>query len=240
MERGERFHEAQSAEGRYRILVEGITDYAIYMLDAAGLVTSWNRGAERFKGYSEGEIIGQHFSRFYTEEDRAIDLPETALRTAREEGRFEQEGWRVRKDGTRFWAHVVIDPIRDFEGNLVGYAKITRDLTERRRAELQLRESQEQFRLLVQSVTDYALYMLDLDGRVSSWNAGAERIKGYTRDEILGHHFSRFYTEEEREAGVPERLATGGGRGPLGDGGLAGAQGRQPLLGARGSRRHSQ
>ena len=111
----------------------------------------------------------------------------------------------MRKDGTRFWAHVVIDPIRDSEGNLVGYAKITRDLSERRRADLQLRESQEQFRLLVQSVTDYALYMLDLDGRVSSWNAGAERIKGYTRDEILGHHFSRFYTEEEREAGIPSK-----------------------------------
>jgi PAS domain S-box-containing protein len=102
LEQGERFHETQSDEGRYRLLVEGITDYAIYMLDAAGLVTSWNRGAERFKGYSEGEIIGQHFSRFYTEEDKAIDLPQTALRTAREEGRFEQEGWRVRKDGTRF------------------------------------------------------------------------------------------------------------------------------------------
>jgi PAS domain S-box-containing protein len=205
LERGERLHQAQSGEARYRILVEGITDYAIYMLDTAGLVTSWNRGAQRFKGYSEGEIIGQHFSRFYTEEDRAIDLPETALRTAREEGRFEQEGWRVRKDGTRFWAHVVIDPIRDPEGNLVGYAKITRDLSERRSAGEQLRESQEQFRLLVQGVTDYALYMLDLDGRVASWNAGAERIKGYTRDEILGHHFSRFYTEEEREAGVPSK-----------------------------------
>ena len=110
---GERFRESQSAEGRYRLLVEGITDYAIYLLDSDGLVTSWNRGAQRFKGYSESEIIGQHFSRFYTEEDKAIDLPRTALRTAREEGRFEQEGWRVRKDGTRFWAHVVIDPIRD-------------------------------------------------------------------------------------------------------------------------------
>jgi PAS domain S-box-containing protein len=186
LEQGERFHETQSDEGRYRLLVEGITDYAIYMLDAAGLVTSWNRGAERFKGYSEGEIIGQHFSRFYTEEDKAIDLPQTALRTAREEGRFEQEGWRVRKDGTRFWAHVVIDPIRDSKGNLVGYAKITRDLSERRRAEEHLRESQEQLRLLVEGVTDYALYMLDLNGRVSSWNAGAERIKGYTRDESSG------------------------------------------------------
>src|ERR1700722_13108463 len=200
MEQGERFREAPSVEDRYRILVEGITDYAIYMLDSAGLVTSWNRGAERFKGYNEGEIIGEHFSRFYTEED-----PQTALRTAREQGRFEQEGWRVRKDGTRFWAHVIIDALRDPNGNLLGYAKITRDLSERRRAEEELRQSQDQLRLLVQSVTDYALYMLDLNGCVSSWNAGAERIKGYTRDEILGHHFSRFYTEEERDAGVPSK-----------------------------------
>jgi PAS domain S-box-containing protein len=203
LEQVERFEEAQSAEGRYRLLVESITDYAIYMLDASGLVASWNRGAERFKGYRESEIIGQHFSRFYTEEDKAADLPQTALRTARDQGRFEHEGWRVRKDGTRFWAHVVIDPIRDSEGKLVGYAKITRDLTERRRADEQLRESQEQFRLLVQGVTDYALFMLDREGRVSSWNAGAERIKGYTRDEILGRHFSSFYMEEEREAGIP-------------------------------------
>lgn len=187
------------------MLVEGITDYAIYLLDAAGLVTSWNRGAERFKGYSEAEIIGHHFSRLYTDEDKAIDLPGTALRTAREEGRFEREGWRVRKDGTRFWAHVVIDPIRDSQGKLVGYAKITRDLSERRRAEEQLRQSQEQFRLLVEGVTDYALYLLDLTGHVTSWNAGAERIKGYSRDEIIGHHFSRFYTEEERESGVPTK-----------------------------------
>lgn len=203
LEQGEHFHETQSADGRYRILVEAITDYAIYMLDTAGIVTSWNRGAARFKGYSEREIIGQHFSRFYTEEDKAIDLPHIALRTAREEGRFEQEGWRVRKDGTRFWAHVVIDPIRDPDDTLMGYAKITRDISERRRAEEQLRESQEEFRLLVQGVTDYALFMLDRDGRVNSWNSGAERIKGYSREEILGHHFSRFYTEEDREAGLP-------------------------------------
>lgn len=203
LEQGEHFHKTQSADGRYRILVEAITDYAIYMLDTAGIVTSWNRGAARFKGYSEREIIGQHFSRFYTEEDKAIDLPHIALRTAREAGRFEQEGWRVRKDGTRFWAHVVIDPIRDPDDTLIGYAKITRDLSERRRAEEQLRESQEEFRLLVQGVTDYALFMLDRDGRVNSWNSGAERIKGYSREEILGHHFSRFYTEEDREAGLP-------------------------------------
>src|ERR1700684_794009 len=151
MEQGERFREAPSVEDRYRILVEGITDYAIYMLDSAGLVTSWNRGAERLKGYNEGEIIGEHFSRFYTEEDKAINVPQTALRTAREQGRFEQEGWRVRKDGSRLWAHVIIDSIRDPNGNLLGYAKITRALSERRRAEEELRQSQDQLRLLVQS-----------------------------------------------------------------------------------------
>ena len=197
--------EPPSTDSRYRLLIEGIRDYAIYMLDPQGVVSSWNPGAERFKGYTAQEIIGQHFSKFYTDEDRAIDLPATALRVALEEGRFEREGWRVRKDGSRFWAHVVIDPIRDPTGKLVGFAKITRDLTERREAERQLRESQDQLRLLVQGVTDYALYMLDLEGRVSSWNAGAERIKGYSQEEILGHHFSRFYTDEEREAGVPSK-----------------------------------
>jgi PAS domain S-box-containing protein len=192
-------------EGRYRLLVESITDYAIYMLDPSGLVSSWNPGAERFKGYAAEEIIGEHFSKFYTEEDRAIDLPGTALRTAVEEGRFEREGWRVRKDGTRFWAHVVIDPIRGADGQILGFAKITRDLTERREAQEALKRSEQQFRLLVQGVTDYALYMLDPMGRVSSWNAGAQRFKGYAAEEILGRHFSLFYTEAEQKAGVPAK-----------------------------------
>src|SRR4051812_42175543 len=143
------------------------------MLDTEGRVTSWNPGAERFKGYTASEIIGQHFSRFYTEEERQAGVPGEALRTAATEGRFEREGWRVRKDGTHFWAHVVIDPIRDSSGTLIGYAKVTRDLTERKAAEQTLRHSEEQFRLLVQGVTDYAIYMLDEDGNVSSWNAGA-------------------------------------------------------------------
>lgn len=193
-----------SEEERYRVLVEAIADYAIYMLDPAGRVTTWNPGARRFKGYEAEEILGQYFGRFYTEEDRAVGLPERALRTAALEGRFENEGWRVRKDGTRFWAHVIIDPIVSPHGDLIGYAKITRDLTERHAAQDVLRRSQEQFQLLVQGVTDYALYMLDPGGRVSSWNAGAERIKGYTADEIVGEHFSRFYTEEDREAGLPQ------------------------------------
>jgi PAS domain S-box-containing protein len=185
------------------MLVEAITDYAIYMLDPNGTITSWNPGARRFKGYEESEIIGENFSRFYTEEDRKTGLPQRALEIAEREGKFENEGWRVRKDGTQFWAYVVIDPIRDSAGALVGFAKITRDLTERRQAEVALRENQEQLRLLVQGVTDYAVYMLSPEGYVSSWNSGAERIKGYTPEEIIGQHFSRFYTEEDRQAGLP-------------------------------------
>jgi PAS domain S-box-containing protein len=188
---------------KFELLVQSVTDYAIYMLDPQGRVASWNPGAQRFKGYEPEEIIGEHFSRFYTEEDRAREIPRIALETAEREGRFEAEGWRVRKDGSRFWASVVIDPIRDNDGSIVGFAKVTRDLTERRAAEEELRASEERFRLLVQSVTDYAIYMLDRDGRVTSWNAGAERFKGYSAADVIGEHFSKFYTDEDREAGIP-------------------------------------
>jgi PAS domain S-box-containing protein len=205
MEQSERLKSSSSDEGRYRLLVEAVTDYAIYMLDPAGIVSSWNPGAERFKGYTRDEILGQHFSRFYTEEDRSRGLPDRALATAASEGKFESEGWRVRKDGTRFWAYVVIDPIRDAAGTLLGFAKITRDLTERRAAEETLRRSQEQFRLLVQGVSDYAIYMLDTEGHVISWNLGAQRIKGYQPEEIIGSHFSRFYTDEDRGTGEPKK-----------------------------------
>jgi PAS domain S-box-containing protein len=205
MDKVQRFQASLTDEGRYRMLVESITDYAIYMLDLDGRVTNWNAGARRFKGYTAAEIIGEHFSRFYLEEDRASGLPERALATAARAGTFEAEGWRVRKNGERFWAHVVIDPIHDADGVLVGYAKITRDLSERARAEESLRQSEEQFRRLVQSVTDYAIYMLDPNGHVASWNIGAERIKGYRPDEIIGKHFSRFYTDQDRAAGEPVR-----------------------------------
>ena len=192
-------------EGRFRLLVDAITDYAIYMLSPEGLVTSWNTGAQRFKGYKPSEILGEHFSRFYPEEDRAAGIPARALATAAREGRFEGEGWRQRKDGSRFWAHVIIDPIRHPSGELIGFAKITRDLTERRAAENALRQSEEQFRRLIQGVSDYAIYMLDPDGNVSSWNSGAERIKGYLPEEIIGRHFSTFYTTEDRANGAPEK-----------------------------------
>lgn len=130
-----------ASERRFRLLVQGVADYAIFMLDADGRVTNWNTGAQRFKGYAEEEIVGEHFSRFYTEEDRRDGLPARALATAAREGRFEQEGWRVRKDGTRFLAHVVIDTIRDDEGRLLGFAKVTRDITQLKRNQQELEEA---------------------------------------------------------------------------------------------------
>ena len=190
-------------ERRFRLLVEGVTDYAICTLDANGTVTSWNAGAERIQGYTRAEIIGRHFGLFYTEGDRARDLPRQALATARLEGHFETEGQRQRKDRSFYWASIVIDAIRDESGELIGYSKITRDISERRAAQEALRESERQFRLLVESVSDYALYMIDPNGVVSSWNTGAERIKGYKSSEIVGQHFSRFYTEEDRAKGLP-------------------------------------
>jgi PAS domain S-box-containing protein len=192
-----------SAERRFQLLVERVNDYAIYLLTPEGRVDSWNSGAQRFKGYSAKEIIGEHFSRFYTVEDQAAGLPSKALRTAITEGKYDAEGWRVRKDGSRFWASVVIDPIRDDSGELVGFAKITRDITERKVAQETLRQSEEHFRLLVQGVIDYAIYMLSPTGVITNWNAGAQRIKGYTADEVVGTHFSRFYTEHDRADGRP-------------------------------------
>ena len=197
-------HGRRDAE-RFQFFVDGVTDYAIYMLSPEGTVSSWNAGAQRFKYYRADEIIGEHFSRFYTDEDKARNLPARALETARTSGKFEDEGWRVRKDGTRFWASVVIDAIRDETGDLIGFAKVTRDITERRESEAALRASEERFRLLVQGVTDYSIYMLSPAGEITNWNAGAERIKGYTHDEVVGTHFSRFYTEEDRIAGLPEK-----------------------------------
>ena len=190
-------------EQRLQLLIAAIKDYAIYMLDPDGIVVSWNPGAQRFKGYTADEIIGQHFSRFHTPEDQAAGIPALNLRRAETEGKFEAEGWRVRKDGTRFMAHVVIDPIIDDDGRLLGFAKITRDVSERKAADEALRLSEQQFRMLVQGVTDYAIYMLDPEGRITNWNAGAQRIKGYSEAEIIGSHFSQFYTPEDREDGVP-------------------------------------
>ena len=192
------------SERRFRLLVEGVIDYAIYMLDPDGIVTNWNAGAKRIKGYQAEEAVGRHFGMFYLPDDRRAGAPEHALRVAREKGKFEAEGWRLRKDGTRFLASVVIDALYE-DGELIGFAKITRDITERNKAADALRESERHFRLLVSGVTDYALYMLDPNGIVTNWNAGGQRIKGYLPEEIIGKHFSRFYSTADQAAGRPAR-----------------------------------
>ncbi|MCM5680583.1 PAS domain S-box protein [Schlegelella sp. S2-27] len=191
-------------EERFRMLVEAVQDYAIFMLDPQGYIVSWNSGAEKIKGYTAGEIIGKHFSVFYPPEVAAAKWPEEELRRATRDGRYEEENWRVRKDGTRFWALVVITAVRDREGRLQGYAKVTRDLTERRRHEESLRRSEEGFRLLIEGVKDYAIYMLDEQGFIRSWNQGAAAIKGYAASEVLGRHVSMFYTRQDIDARRPE------------------------------------
>ena len=188
-----------------QLLVDAVVDYAIYMLDLEGRVLSWNSGAARLKGYSAQEIVGQNFARFYSPEDRKSGLPQRALATARDTGRFAAEGWRVRKDGSRFWASVVIDAIHDEQGTLIGFAKVTRDVTERQEAQDRLLESERRYRRLVEAVVDYAIYQIDPKGIVATWNVGAQRIKGYAPDEIIGAHFSAFYTQEDRDSGLPQR-----------------------------------
>jgi PAS domain S-box-containing protein len=197
-------HALRASEERFRLLVESVIDYGIFMLDPDGQVSSWNAGAERMHGYGRDEILGQHFSVFYPPEDVAAGKCELALRTATETGHFEEEGWRVRKDGSKFWANVVITALRETDGRLVGFAKVSRDLTERRSAEVDLKRSEERMRLLVAAVKDYAIFVLDPEGRVATWNPGAERLKGYSAKEIIGQHFSRFYPEEDVRAGKCE------------------------------------
>jgi hypothetical protein len=203
-ETGTSKEELRQSEERFKLLVESVRDYAIFMLDPSGIILTWNAGAERFKGYKADEIIGQHFSRFYPPETLARGLPAHELKVASETGVFEDEGWRVRKDGSQFWANVVITAMRQADGELVGFAKVTRDLTQRRGHEEELRRSEERFRLLIEGVTEYAIFMLDANGKVATWNSGAERIKGYTASEIVGQHFSIFYPPEVRESQWPE------------------------------------
>jgi PAS domain S-box-containing protein len=197
--------EGAEREQLFRLLVASVVDYAIFLLDPRGHVATWNAGAQRLKGYAANEIIGKHFSTFYPEADVRAGKCEHELEVALAEGRFEDEGWRIRKDGTRFWANVVITAVRDHAGKLIGFAKVTRDLTDRKQAEDQRLAAEERFRLFVESVQDYALFILDPSGRIATWNAGAERIKGYTASEIIGRHFSCFYPEEDVRAGKCER-----------------------------------
>lgn len=168
----------------FELLVSSVTDYAIFMLDATGHVTSWNSGAERIKGYRAEEILHRHFSCFYTPEDQAAGIPQLALATAVRDGRYESEAWRVRKDGSRFWANVVMDPIW-VNGQLIGFAKVTRDATTRRAAELALFESERRFRGIVNTALD-AFAQIDENGRVVEWNPQAHELFGWSREQVLG------------------------------------------------------
>ena len=193
------------SDADYRRMVQAVGDYAIFMLDAQGRIASWNRGAELAKGYSADEAIGRHFSIFYPQDRIDEGWPEQELALARDHGRIEDEGWRIRKDGSRFWASVVITALYDEAGGLRGYAKVTRDLTERRQQEELLRQSDERLRLIVEGVRDYAIFMLDPQGNVATWNLGAQVNKGYLAEEILGRHFSVFYSQEDIDRGWPGR-----------------------------------
>ncbi len=187
----------------FRLLVDEVKDYAIFLLDLEGNVNSWNRGAERIKGYRPDEVIGKPLSIFYTKQEIDNGRPFQNLAAALKEGRFEDEGWRIRKDGSRFWANVIITRIQDEQGKVIGFSKITRDLTERKKAEDAIKRNEERFRLLVSGVKDYAIFMLDPEGKITSWNEGAARINGYRAEEIIGQHFSIFYPEEEKAKDKP-------------------------------------
>jgi len=196
--------ERMEAEDRYRLLVDSVRDYAIFLLDPGGKIMSWNTGAERIKGHTREETLGKSFTMFYTQEDVASGHPARELAIAASTGRYEEEGFRIRKDGTRFWANVVLTRLQGPEGQVIGFSKVTRDLTERRLAELSLRDSEERFRLMVEGVRDTAMLMLDPSGHITSWNVGAERIKGWRASEIIGRHFSVFYPPEDVKSGKPE------------------------------------
>jgi PAS domain S-box-containing protein len=190
---------------RLQLLIDGVVDYdALYLISPQGKVVSLNTGARRLKGYTANEIVGKPYATFFTYEDVRRGIPDAALSAATRDGRWEGEGWRVRKDGTRFWAMAVLDAVYD-EGEVIGFAKITRDITERLQTREKLNASETRLRQLLDAVVDYAIFQLDRDGYVLTWNTGAQRIKGYTADEIIGQHFSLFYPDEERQAGIPAR-----------------------------------
>jgi PAS domain S-box-containing protein len=204
----------EDTERRFRLLIEAVTDYAIFMLDAAGNIVSWNAGAQRINGYSSKEILGQHFSQFYAEEDRRAGVPQIALATAERTGRYEAEGWRVRKDGSTFWASVIINAIRDPSGALLGFAKITRDITERMRAQEAINESAEMARDVIAGALD-AFVQINEQAEITEWNAQAEAMFGWSREEVLGRELGPLIIapvhRARYQAGLEHFLRTGKG-----------------------------
>lgn len=204
----------------FKSMIHEVQDYAIILLDVNGNVASWNKGAERINGYSAEEVIGRNFRIFYCQEDRAEGLPDQLLTTARETGRATHEGWRARKDGTRFWGDITATAVHNKQGEVIGYLKITQDLTERKKTEdnasnlveeltqknNELRHSEERYHKMVSELNDYVVISLDREGYILDWNKGAERVKGYKASEIIGKNFRLFYTKEDKEKKLPERL----------------------------------
>ena len=195
--------ELKQSEERFRLMVEGVQDYSIFMLDPQGYIMTWNDGAQNIKGYNAHEVIGKHFSIFYTSDGIKAQKPEIEIETAKSTGRYEEEGWRVKKNGSVFWASVVLTALYNDQNKLIGFSKVTRDLTDRKQAEDNLLHSEERYRMLVEQVTDYGIFMLDEKGRIISWNEGAKNIKGYAEAEILGKYFTIFYPEEDILNGKP-------------------------------------
>jgi PAS domain S-box-containing protein len=191
------------SEERFRLLVEGTRDYSICMLDTEGNIITWNEGGFQLTGYLSGEIIGKHFSTFYTAGELPMNKPTIELETARTAGKYESEGWRTKKNGSVFWAGILLTAVFNAENKLIGFSKVTKDLSERQKEDTILRQSEEKYRLLVEQVTDYAIFMLDEKGRIISWNEGAKRIKGYEPADVIGKYFSLFYPQEEITTGKP-------------------------------------
>jgi PAS domain S-box-containing protein len=210
----------RKSEERYHQMIDEVEDYAIILLDTEGIILHWNKGAERIKGYTPKEAIGKSFSIFYTKEDVEAGLPALLLAKARNQGRVSHEGWRVKKNGEIFWGMVVITALHSQDGEVIGFTKVTRDLTDRKRAEDELRKlakslelrtrdlqlSEERHHRMIEEVQDYAIILLDKDGTILNWNRGAEKIKGYPANEIMGKSFTVFYPEEDRQNNLPQRL----------------------------------
>jgi len=196
----------ESTNDLYKRMIAEIQDYAIILIDKEGIIRNWNKGAEKIKQYTEDEIIGKHFSIFYLPEDLAINLPQHLINQASITGRAMQEGWRKRKDGTRFWGSITITALHDDENFVIGFSKVTKDLTEKKLAEDSLRISEERYHQMIAEVQDYAIILLNEEGIIENWNAGAENIKGYAAKEVLGKRFDLFYTEEDRKNKLPDKL----------------------------------
>jgi len=196
----------KKSEERYHKMVDEVQDYAIILLSPEGIIQNWNKGAQKIKQYEESEIIGKPFQVFYLPEDRQSKLPERLIAEARSNGRAIHEGWRLRKDGTRFWGSVTLTALHDDQHTIIGFSKVTRDLTQRKMAEDVLIRSEELYHNMIAEVQDYAIILLNEHGEVQNWNVGAHKIKGYTAEEIIGQNFRIFYPAEDRQTGLPEKL----------------------------------